>query len=70
MNVGTTTAMAMNQGLIAGRPAAAGLRATLLMGADGVLVTPQVVVAVAVAFVLTHTLPAPGPRTETVAEAG
>jgi hypothetical protein len=30
MNVGTTTAMATNQGLIAGRPAAPGARDTLL----------------------------------------
>src|SRR6516162_3104697 len=32
MNVGTTTAAATNQGLIAGRLAAVGARATLLMG--------------------------------------
>jgi hypothetical protein len=32
------------------------------MGVDGVTVTPQVVVAVAGAFVVTHVLPAPGPK--------
>ena len=37
------------------------LIATLLMGADGVTVTPQVVVAVVVSFVVTAVLPAPGP---------
>jgi len=36
--------------------------ATLLLGADGVSVTPQVVVAVVVAFVLTTVLPVPGPK--------
>lgn len=51
-------------------PLTSTLLATLLMGADGISVTPQVVVAVAVAFVLTHALPAPGPRTKTVAEQG
>jgi hypothetical protein len=39
------------------------LIAVVLMGADGVLVTPEVVVAVAVAFVITNVLPAPGPMT-------
>jgi H+/Cl- antiporter ClcA len=43
-------------------PLTSTLLATLLLGADGVLVTPQVVVAVAVAFVLTHVLPVPGPK--------
>jgi hypothetical protein len=33
------------------------------MGVDGLAVTPQVVVAVAVAFVITNVLPAPGPKT-------
>jgi H+/Cl- antiporter ClcA len=37
------------------------LLATLLLGADGIAVTPQVVVAVVVAFVLTFALPSPGP---------
>jgi H+/Cl- antiporter ClcA len=43
-------------------PLTSTLLATLLMGADGVAVTPQVVVAVAVAFVITNVLPAPGPK--------
>ncbi len=49
-------------------PLTSTLLAVLLMGADGVLVTPQVVVAVAVAFVVTHVLPAPGPTTVPAAE--
>jgi H+/Cl- antiporter ClcA len=40
-------------------PLTATLLATLLMGVDGVAVTPQVVVAVAAAFVFTHVLPIP-----------
>ena len=40
------------------------LLATLLMGSDGVLVTPQVVVAVVVAFLVTTMLPTPGPEHE------
>ncbi|HEY5786564.1 MAG TPA: chloride channel protein [Microlunatus sp.] len=40
-------------------PLTSTLLATLLLGADGVAVTPQVVVAVAVAFVLTNVLPVP-----------
>ena len=43
-------------------PLTSTLLATLLLGADGVSVTPQVVIAVAVAFVLTHVLPEPGPK--------
>jgi H+/Cl- antiporter ClcA len=43
-------------------PLTSTLLATLLMGADGVAVTPQVVVAVAVAFVITNVLPTPGPK--------
>ncbi len=39
------------------------LLATLLLGVDGVAVTPQVVVAVAVAFLITTMLPVPDPRT-------
>ncbi|MGN8246260.1 chloride channel protein [Cellulomonas soli] len=46
-------------------PLTATLLATVLMGPDGVLVTPQVVVAVAVAFVVTQVLPAPGPSGST-----
>ena len=38
------------------------LLATLLLGSDGVSVTPQVVIAVVVAFVLTSALPVPGPE--------
>ncbi|WP_328526521.1 chloride channel protein [Kribbella sp. NBC_00359] len=41
-------------------PMTSTLLATLLLGADGVKVTPQVVVAVAVAFVVTYMLPTPG----------
>jgi H+/Cl- antiporter ClcA len=43
-------------------PLTSTLLATLLLGADGVSVTPQVVVAVVVAFVLTTVLPVPGPK--------
>lgn len=42
-------------------PLTSTLLATLLLGVDGVAVTPQVVVAVAVAFVITNVLPVPGP---------
>ena len=41
-------------------PMTSTLLATLLLGADGISVTPQVVVAVAVAFVVTYTLPVAG----------
>ena len=43
-------------------PLTSTLLATLLMGVDGVSVTPQVVVAVAVAFVISNVLPVPGPK--------
>jgi H+/Cl- antiporter ClcA len=43
-------------------PLTSTLLATLLLGSDGVAVTPEVVVAVAVAFVATLALPTPGPR--------
>jgi H+/Cl- antiporter ClcA len=43
-------------------PLTSTLLATLLLGTDGVSVTPQVVVAVAVAFVITNVLPVPGPK--------
>jgi len=43
-------------------PMTSTLLATVLMGADGVKVTPQVVVAVAVSFVVTYMLPTPGPE--------
>ncbi|MDX6301456.1 MAG: hypothetical protein QOF53_2670 [Nocardioidaceae bacterium] len=42
-------------------PLTSTLLATLLLGADGVSTTPEVVVAVAVAFVVTSLLPDPGP---------
>ncbi|HET8988247.1 MAG TPA: chloride channel protein [Humibacillus sp.] len=45
------------------------LLATLLMGADGLTITPQVVVAVVVSFVVTAVLPVPGPP-QPVAHAG
>ena len=41
-------------------PLTSTLLAVLLLGDDGVAVTPQVIVAVVVAFVLTHVLPAQG----------
>jgi hypothetical protein len=44
-------------------PLTSTLLAVVLMGVDGVMVTPQVVVAVAVAFVIANVLPTPGPRT-------
>ncbi len=44
-------------------PLTSTLLAVVLMGIDGVMVTPQVVVAVVVAFVITTVLPEPGPRT-------
>ena len=43
-------------------PLTSTLLAVVLMGADGVLVTPEDVVAVAVAFVITNVLPVPGPK--------
>ena len=46
-------------------PLTSTLLATVLMGADGVTVTPQVIIAVAVAFVLTNILPSPGPKEPT-----
>jgi len=48
-------------------PLTATLLAVLLMGTDGVAVTPQVVVAVAVSFVVTSLLPVPGPRQQELA---
>ena len=47
-------------------PLTSTLLATLLLGADGVTVTPQVVVAVVVAFVVTNLLPVPGPKEQAV----
>ncbi len=46
-------------------PLTSTLLATLLLGADGVSVTPQVVVAVVVAFVLTNLLPVRNPEDKT-----
>jgi H+/Cl- antiporter ClcA len=46
-------------------PLTSTLLATLLLGADGVSVTPQVVVAVVVAFVLTNLLPVRNPKDPT-----
>ncbi|HEY5878110.1 MAG TPA: chloride channel protein [Nakamurella sp.] len=46
-------------------PMTSTLLAVLLLGNDGLSVTPQVVIAVAVAFVVTYLLPTPGPRTAT-----
>jgi H+/Cl- antiporter ClcA len=48
-------------------PLTSTLLAVLLMGTDGILVTPQVVVSVAVAFVIINVLPAPGPKTPELA---
>ena len=44
-------------------PLTSALLATVLLGADGVATTPEVVVAVAVAFVVTNLLPDPAART-------
>ena len=43
-------------------PLTSTLLATLLLGTDGISVTPQVIVAVVVAFVFTYTLPVPAPK--------
>ena len=43
-------------------PLTSALLATVLLGADGVSVTPQVIIAVVVAFVITMVLPDPGPK--------
>lgn len=50
-------------------PMTSTLLAVLLLGADGLSVTPQVVVAVAVAFVATSILPVPTPQARTKAAA-
>ena len=47
-------------------PLTSTLLATLLLGVDGVAVTPQVVVAVAVSFVIINVLPVPGPKADVV----
>jgi H+/Cl- antiporter ClcA len=51
-------------------PLTSTLLAILLMGADGLSVTPEVIVAVVVAFVVTNTLPVPGPTEPTLPPAG
>src|SRR5690349_19944878 len=42
-------------------PLTSTLLATLLLGADGLQITPEVIVAVVVVFVATSVLPPPGP---------
>jgi hypothetical protein len=46
-------------------PLTSTLLAILLLGADGLSVTPEVIVAVVVAFVVTNVLPVPGPTEPT-----
>jgi H+/Cl- antiporter ClcA len=46
-------------------PLTSTLLAVLLLGADGLSVTPEVIVAVVVAFVVTNVLPVPGPKEPT-----
>jgi len=46
------------------------LLATLLLGADGLQITPEVIVAVVVAFVVTTVLPTPGPPQPVVTPSG
>ena len=50
-------------------PLTSTLLAVLLLGADGASVTPEVIVAVVVGFVLTSLLPTPGPKEPTPAPA-
>ena len=50
-------------------PLTSTLLATLLLGSDGVAVTPQVVVAVVVAFVITMVLPVIGPQEDPLPQA-
>ncbi len=47
-------------------PLTSTLLATLLLGADGLSVTPEVIIAVVVAFVTTNALPVPGPKGPTL----
>ena len=51
-------------------PLTSTLLATLLLGADGISVTPEVIISVVVAYVLTTVLPVPGPETATLLPAG
>jgi H+/Cl- antiporter ClcA len=46
-------------------PLTSTLLAVLLLGADGLPTTPEIIVAVVVAFVVTNVLPAPGPKEPT-----
>ena len=50
-------------------PMTSTLLAVLLLGADGLSVTQEVIVAVVVAFVVTNVLPVPGPKEPTFAPA-
>ena len=47
-------------------PLTSTLLAILLLGADGLSVTPEMIVAVVVAFVVTNVLPVPGPKEPTL----
>jgi len=51
-------------------PLTSALLGILLLGADGISVTPQVVVAVVVSFVVTMVLPQPGPKEPALLPAG
>jgi len=51
-------------------PLTSTLLAVLLLGSDGVSVTPQVIVAVVVAFVISNVLPTPGPKEPELLPAG
>ena len=59
---GIATGIAAMSAAMLRLPLTSTLLAVLLMGTDGVAVTPQVVVAVAAAFVITNLLPTPGPK--------
>jgi hypothetical protein len=47
-------------------PLTSTLLAVVLMGTDGIIVTPQVVLAAAVSFVISNVVPAPGLRRRSV----
>ncbi len=51
-------------------PLTSTLLATLLLGVDGISVTPEVIIAVVVAYVLTNVLPTPGPTVAELLPAG
>lgn len=59
---GIATGIAAMSAAMLRLPLTSTLLAVVLMGTDGVAVTPQVVVAVAAAFVITNLLPTPGPK--------